>query len=237
MNEKDKVGAFVSKKNQSSSVKFAVILTIIAALLIGIFVVIGNNNSQEVQTVESKPSIKGQPVIGNKKATVQVVEFGDYKCPSCKAFEKDIFPKLKADYIDKDDVSFSFINFPLPVHGNGAVLAALASEEVWKEDPKNFWAFHEAVFDAQPDSEAEWVTPAKLTELAKKTTKIDTDKLKENLSKKTYQPQLNTDDQLVNEFKVNATPTVFINNKQVQNFYNYDEIKKLIDQELKGKKS
>ncbi|MFS0656108.1 DsbA family protein [Bacillus sp. 179-C3.3 HS] len=228
----------MSKKNQSSSIKFAVILTIIAALLIGFFVVIGNNNSsEEVQTVDSKPSIKGQPVIGDKNAAVQIVEFGDYKCPSCKAFEKDIFPKLKADFIDKGDVSFSFINFPLPVHGEGATLAALASEEVWKEDPKNFWAFHEAVFSAQPEGEAEWVTPAKLTELAKKTTKIDTDKLKENLSKKTYQSQLNTDDQMVNELKVNSTPTVFINNKQVQNFYDYDEIKGLIEQELKGKTS
>ncbi|MES1034382.1 DsbA family protein [Bacillus pumilus] len=225
------------KNNQSSSIKFAVILTIIAALLIGIFVVIGNKNSQEAQTVDSKPSIKGQPVIGDKDAKVQIVEFGDYKCPSCKSFETDIFPKLKADYIDKGDVSFSFINLPLLVHGDGAVLAALASEEVWKEDPKNFWAFHEAVYQAQPDSEAEWVTPAKLTELAKKTTKIDTDKLKDNLSKKTYQPQLNTDDQLVNKYKVNSTPTIFINNKQVQNFYDYDEIKELIDQELKGKKS
>ncbi|MFJ5964572.1 DsbA family protein [Bacillus sp. NPDC093026] len=227
----------MSKKNQSSSIKFAVILTIIAALLIGIFVIIGNNNSQQAQTVDSKPSIEGQPIMGDKNATVQIVEFGDYKCPSCKAFEKDIFPKLKADYIDNGDVSFSFINFPLPVHGKGTVLAALASEEVWKEDPDNFWKFHESVYAAQPDSEAEWVTPAKLTELAKKTTKINTDKLKENLSKKTYQPQLNTDDQLVNQLKVNATPTVFINNKQVQNFYDYNEIKELIEQELKGKKS
>ncbi|MDI6663949.1 thioredoxin domain-containing protein, partial [Bacillus altitudinis] len=75
------------KNNQSSSIKFEVILTIIAALLIGIFVVIGNNNSQEAQTVDSKPSIKGQPVMCDQKAKVQVVEFGDYKCPSCKSFE------------------------------------------------------------------------------------------------------------------------------------------------------
>ncbi|MGE6630063.1 DsbA family protein [Bacillus sp. NPDC077027] len=225
----------MSKKNQSSSVKFAVILTIIAALLIAIFVVFGNKDSEPAQTVDAKPPIKGQPVLGESDAPVQVVEFGDYKCPSCKAFEQDVFPKLKKDYIDNGDVKFSFIH--VPWHGDGSVLAGLGSEEVWKEDPDNFWKFHQAVFAAQPASEAEWVTPAKLTQLAKKTTDIDTDKLKENLSKKTYQAEADVDDKLTKQFNITGTPTIFVNNKQVQNFYDYDEIKELIDGELKGKKS
>lgn len=56
-------------------------------------------------------------------------------------------------------------------HGSGSRLAALASEEVWKEDPASFWAFHEKLFEQQPSSEQEWVTPALLEKTVKSTAK------------------------------------------------------------------
>ncbi|MDI5790037.1 hypothetical protein PO124_21455 [Bacillus licheniformis] len=32
-------------------------------------------------------------------------------------------------------------------------MSALASEQVWKEDPDSFWKFHEALYKAQPDND------------------------------------------------------------------------------------
>ncbi|WP_186819796.1 thioredoxin domain-containing protein, partial [Bacillus tropicus] len=97
-------------KKKQSSAKFAVILTLIVVVLFAAIVIINNQTEKAGETVAEQPSIKGQPVLGKDSAPVTVVEFGDYKCPSCKVFNSDIFPKIKKDFIDKGDVKFSFVN-------------------------------------------------------------------------------------------------------------------------------
>ena len=83
------------KKKQQSSAKFAVILTVVVVVLLAAIVIINNKTEQGNDAVSGQPSIKGQPVLGKDDAPVTVVEFGDYKCPSCKVFNSDIFPKIQ----------------------------------------------------------------------------------------------------------------------------------------------
>lgn len=128
--------------------KFAVIMTVVVVFLIGALVVINNQTQNASQTFDDKPSTEGQPLLGNKDAAVTITEFGDYKCPSRKQWTETVFPDLKKDYIDKDQVNFSYINFVNEQHGRGSELSALASEQVWKEDPDSFWKFHEALYKA-----------------------------------------------------------------------------------------
>ncbi|GED01859.1 DsbA family protein [Bacillus atrophaeus] len=221
------------KKKQQSSAKFAVILTVIVVVLLAGIVLINNSTQQSSETVSSQPSIKGQPVLGKNDAPVTVVEFGDYKCPSCKVFNNDIFPKIQKDFIDKGDVKFSFVN--VMFHGKGSRLAALASEEVWKEDPDSFWSFHEKLFEEQPNTEQEWVTPVLLGNVAKSTTKVNPATLKENLDKETFSSEVEKDSELNNKLNIQATPTIYVNDKVIENFADYGEIKKAIEKELKGK--
>ncbi|PAC87170.1 dihydroneopterin aldolase [Bacillus subtilis] len=221
------------KKKQQSSAKFAVILTVVVVVLLAAIVIINNKTEQGNDAVSGQPTIKGQPVLGKDDAPVTVVEFGDYKCPSCKVFNSDIFPKIQKDFIDKGDVKFSFVN--VMFHGKGSRLAALASEEVWKEDPDSFWDFHEKLFEKQPDTEQEWVTPGLLGDLAKSTTKIKPETLKENLDKETFASQVEKDSDLNQKMNIQATPTIYVNDKVIKNFADYDEIKETIEKELKGK--
>ncbi|KJJ40936.1 dihydroneopterin aldolase [Bacillus subtilis] len=221
------------KKKQQSSAKFAVILTVVVVVLLAAIVIINNKTEQGNEAVSGQPSIKGQPVLGKDDAPVTVVEFGDYKCPSCKMFNSDIFPKIQKDFIDKGDVKFSFVN--VMFHGKGSRLAALASEEVWKEDPDSFWAFHEKLFEKQPDTEQEWVTPALLGDLAKSTTKVKPETLKDNLDKETFASQVEKDSDLNNKMNIQATPTIYVNDKVIKKFSDYNEIKETIEKELKGK--
>ena len=173
--------------------KFAVIMTVVVVFLIGALVVINNQTQNASQTFDDKPSTEGQPLLGNKDAAVTITEFGDYKCPSCKQWTETVFPDLKKDYIDKDQVNFSYINFVNEQHGRGSELSALASEQVWKEDPDSFWKFHEALYKSQPDNdtmENEWATPAKLADITEANTKIKRDKLVSSLNDKTFAEQL-----------------------------------------------
>ena len=46
--------------------------------------------------------------MGDPKAPVTLVEYAMFTCPHCAAFNKDVFPKIKADYIDTGKVKLVF---------------------------------------------------------------------------------------------------------------------------------
>jgi len=74
--------------------KFAVIVTIIAIALFAVIVVMSSNKSTEKETVTEKAEVEltDQPILVDQNAPITVVEFGDFKCPSCKAWGETIYP-------------------------------------------------------------------------------------------------------------------------------------------------
>ena len=91
-------------KKQNSPIKFLVFITLFVFVLLAAIVFISNNNetSNDI-SFDKQPSIEGQPILGSSDAPVTVVEFGDFKCPACKAWGESIFPQLIKDYVDTGD--------------------------------------------------------------------------------------------------------------------------------------
>nr|WP_251136547.1 DsbA family protein [Exiguobacterium sp. s122] len=213
-----------------------VLLTLVAVALIAIVVVLLNRPADQAETAVRGEHVEtaGQPTIGETNAPVSVVEFGDYKCPSCKQWGETVYPKLKEDYIDTGKASFSYIN--VLFHGQESILAALASESVYVQDPDAFWDFHKAVYDAQPASQHHdeaWVTVERLIEIAEATTSVDVARLKTDLSENsTVLEQVSFDDGLVKENEVRLTPTIMINGVVLENPFDYEAIKRLIENDL-----
>lgn len=217
------------KKNQ-----LLVIVTIVAVALIALVFVLLNQDEAEPVDKGDHVSIEGQPTLGNPDAKVSIVEFGDYKCPSCKQWGDTIYPQLKADYLDKKDVSFSYIN--VLFHGQESILASLASESVYEQDPESFWKFHKALYDAQPASQQHdnaWVTVEKLKEIASETTSVDLAKLEQDLGEEsTVLEKVSKDDGLVKENGVQFTPSIMINGVMLEDPFDYEQIQQLIEQDL-----
>ena len=46
--------------------------------------------------------------MGDANAPITMIEYASYTCPHCQRFHKDVFPKLKADYIDTGKVHFIY---------------------------------------------------------------------------------------------------------------------------------
>ena len=68
-----------------------------------------------------KPPTLGDMALGaDDGAKVTLIEYASATCPHCAAFHKDVWPKLKAEYVDTGKVRFIFREFPL----NDAALAA-----------------------------------------------------------------------------------------------------------------
>jgi protein-disulfide isomerase len=222
-----------------NSKKIVISTLILFAAIVGLVLFLNREDetAQETdQTTNSKghPPIEGQPTLGDTDAPVSIVEFGDYKCPSCKQWGETVYPKLMEDYVDTGKAKFSYIN--VLFHGEESILAALASESVYKQDPESFWTFHKAVFDAQPatqEHDKAWVTVDKLKEIAGATApKVDLAQLEADLNSEatSVAKEVSTDDSLVKEFNVPFTPTIIVDGVMLEDPFDYEKIVFLIEE-------
>ena len=85
-------------------------------------------------------------MVGRADAPVLVIEFTDLQCPYCAQFASQIFPRLKAAYIDTGRIRYASRDLPLPMHRHAetaAVAARCAGEQ------GRYWEYRHAVFAAQ----------------------------------------------------------------------------------------
>lgn len=61
--------------------------------------------------------------IGKPGAPVVLVEFTDIECPNCRDFHRDVYERLKDEYIDTGKVLFVHRDLPLPNHPSAVVAA------------------------------------------------------------------------------------------------------------------
>ena len=81
---------------------------------------------------------------GPAAASVTLVEYGDYECPSCGA-AYPIVKQLQSEFGDR--LRFVFRNFPLTDVHPYALDAALAAEAAGP--PGHFWQMHDLLFEHQ----------------------------------------------------------------------------------------
>lgn len=216
------------------NMKFTVIITLVAVILLaGVVVMINNQEPEETEVVREEVDIAGQSILGEADAPVTVVEFGDFKCPSCKAWGEMIYPQLVEDYVLKGDVKFSYVN--VLFHGNESILASLGAESIYKQDPEVYWDFHKKVFDAQPEvanHDDVWVTTEKLLEIASEYPSINQEQLRQDIEEELTMEQVEIDKDLYKKHNVSQTPTININGITMEDPFDYEAIKEVIDQEL-----
>ncbi|PID04654.1 MULTISPECIES: DsbA family protein [unclassified Sporosarcina] len=222
------------KQNKNSNMKFVVILTLLAVAILAA-VVVFSNKEETLPTDTKKIDITGQPSLGDQDAPVTIVEFGDFKCPACKAWGEMIYPKLVTDYIETGTVQFSFVN--VLFHGDESTLGSIAAESVLERSPSIYWDFHHALYDAQPaeNHDAEWITPERILEIASDFPEIDQTLLKEDMDQQATMEKVKLDEDLVREVGVAMTPTIVINGKMMEDPFDYEAIKSAIEQAKKDK--
>lgn len=84
--------------------------------------------------------VKDLPSIGSDGAPLTLVEFTDFQCPFCAQFHKEVFPKIRDEYVSKGIVRFMHRDFPLKFHDH-ATIAAQAGR--CAGDQKQFWQMRE----------------------------------------------------------------------------------------------
>ncbi len=74
-------------------------------------------------------------VLGDPKAPVELIEFGDLQCPVCAAYAEEILPEIMETQVKKGEVKIDFRNFtiigPESIAAGAAALAAGAQGRGW----------------------------------------------------------------------------------------------------------
>ena len=173
--------------------------------------------------VNSEEKVKSI-IDGNLDAKVNIIVFESLTCSHCANFHKDIFPKLKKQYIDQGLVSIEFKSFPLD-------LAAFNASKIahCKNDGDSKILHY--LFLNQDD----WVKGETIDQLNinlktivnKQNFDID---FNECLSNKKIEDHI-LEDRIngVKKFEVNATPTIIINNKKFDKPITFKNLKKTIE--------
>lgn len=169
------------------------------------------------------------PLTGNPEAKIKIVEFSDFECPSCKLLSSKM-EMILLEY--KNDVSFSFLNFPLDqsinenikkeIHKN-AGLAALAGVSAAAQD--KFWSYQKELFENQTKLSREF-----LIELAVNQ-ELYKDKFISEMDSDAAKQKVIQDIETGKSINVTGTPTLFINGRKVKYWNSPVVLKGIIEEE------
>ena len=177
-----------------------------------------------------KPDALPDMALGDEKAPVTIVEYASMTCPHCAHFQETTFPDLKKRYIDTGKVRYIFREFPLD---NLAAAASMLARCAADTDSGKYFALTDTLFRQQRTWAVEKPLPPLLA-LAKQA----------GFTEQTFNACLSNQKILdgiesarqraIKDFKVQSTPTFFINGAQYAGAMTIDEIAKIIDPLIKS---
>ena len=166
-----------------------------------------------------------KPIIsGNPDTKVKLMVFESLTCSHCANFHKNIYPKLKEDFIDKGLISIEFKSFPLDIIAFNATKLAHCRNDGDPEILHYFYLNQDKWIKGKNEVEANQAIKKFIdaTEY-----NLDFDKC---LSDKQIEDHILEDRvEGVKKYEVKATPTVIINGKKFENHSNYKKLKKYIE--------
>ena len=163
-------------------------------------------------------------VSGNDNARITIIAYESLTCSHCANFHKDVYPLLKKDYIDTGLAKIEFRHLPLDI-------AAFIASKIAQCKQDQSLEILESLYSNQQS----WVKGNSIEEvndnlknfLKNEGFELDFEKCINN--KKIEDFVLNDRIEGTKNFKVNATPTIIINNEKFEKTLNYKNLKKTLE--------
>ena len=163
-------------------------------------------------------------ISGNKNAKITIIAYESLTCSHCANFHKDIYPQLKKEYIDTGLAKIEFRHFPLDIAAFNASKIAQCKNDQSLEILESLYSNQQA-----------WVKGNTVKEINNSLKKfIEDEGFKVDFDKCVNDKEI--EDFVLNDriegaknFKVNATPTIIINDKKFEKSLNYKNLKKSLE--------
>ena len=174
-----------------------------------------------------QPGPLGDEVMGDDKAPVTIIEYASMTCPHCANFAINTFPQLKEKYIDTGKVRYILREFPFdPVAAGAFMLARCAGKD-------KYYPVVDLLFRTQRT----WAVEKPLGPLLAtvKQAGFTEDSFKQCLSNQKVLDGIEwVRNRATEKFKVDSTPTFFINGQVQKGAVSFEEMEKLIAPFLKA---
>ena len=169
-----------------------------------------------------KPGALPDQSIGKADAPVTIVEYASMTCPHCAHFHKTTLPELKTKYIDTGKARLILREFPFDPRAEAGFMLARCSKD-------NYYAMVDVLFRQQES----WAGVPNAKDALLQISKLA------GFTQESFEACL-TDQKLLDdvrsvqkrgatEFKVDSTPTFFINGKTYKGALTIEEMSAIID--------
>ena len=163
-------------------------------------------------------------VVGNKNAKITIIAYESLTCSHCANFHIKVYPELKKNYIDTGIAKIEFRHFPLDIAAFNASKLSQCKNDGGSEILNKLYL-----------SQQKWIKGKSINEINGnlkkflKSERINLDFNKCTTNKEIEDFILNDRIEGTKKFKVNATPTIIINNKKFEKSLNYKNLKKTLE--------
>lgn len=204
----------------------------IAILLVAGVAVIGyvlNKNRPQAIVVDNNtplPPAQGY-VMGSDSAPVEIVEFGDFECPTCAQFYALTEPDIRTRLVETGLARFRFMDFPLAMHPNSLTAhnaAACANEQ------GRFWEYHDKLFTEQPRWwSAATSNPGRMMKGYARDLGLDGGQFDQCLETRRHEPQIRANYEEGVRRGVTGTPNFFVGPYLWPGNIGFDQLRALVD--------
>lgn len=200
--------------------KFLTFVTAFVVLSFAYYFYAVNSNGTAPQgevTVTEKDHVRGAAT-----GKVTLVEFGDFQCPACAAYEPIVRQVIAAN---PDTLKFVFKHYPLvQIHAN-ALLAAKASEVAGLQG--KFWEMHDMLYDKQSEWSAN-LNARGIFEGYAQSLGLDMQKFAQDIDNEAIQEKILAEYREGASLGVQGTPTFFVNGRKMDNPGSVEDFNRII---------
>ena len=183
-------------------------------LLLIFFTTVLNVQAKEIKRI----------TVGNEDAKITIIAFESLTCSHCANFHTNVYPQLKEEYLDAGLVKIEFRHFPLDIAAFNASKVSQCKNDGNPDILESLYA-----------NQQKWVKGNTIEEANQNLQKF--------LNNEGFNIDFNScinnqeiEDFILNDriegaknFKINATPTIIINDEKFEKPLNYKNLKKAIE--------
>ena len=163
-------------------------------------------------------------ISGNKNAKITIIAYESLTCSHCANFHNDVYPQRNKEYIETGLAKIEFGHFPLDIAAFNASKIAQCKNDQSLEILESLYSNQQA-----------WVKGSTADEINANLKKfIENEGFKINFEKCIGNKEI--EDFVLNDriegaknFKINATPTIIINDEKFEKSLNYKNLKKSLE--------
>lgn len=215
----------------------AVVLGVVVVFLLGYMLTsqrgAHQSTPQHTQTQQENPLAKlarrtpGDPLaIGKPDAPVVMLNYGDYRCPFCAKFSRDIEPELVKRYVDTGVLRLEWRDFPS--FGEESLEAAKAGRAAAAQG--KFWQYLGAIYHEAPPRGHPSLPHDKLIDYAKQVGITDIPKFEADMHNPATDAAIQADAHQGAQIGVSTTPTFLINGHPILGTQPLEEFLSAIEQ-------